>query len=807
MRLLFLASVAAAAASAIDDIPAWRNTSLPFVTRVASLISLMNVSEKVMSLRSSPPALPRLGLPAFSYARECERGDTSGPRGTAYPSGAGLAASWDSPLVFDVARATAVEARANSNAHGGFSSCFGPVLNFVHDARWGRTAEMLGGEDVTLGGALAAAWVRGLQSHRVPAPAAGDEYVAAIAVAKHLNAYSGPEGRGFTFGPFAKRFSFDVQLGAMNASSSPPSPLTSSLVKNMASPSGTRADREFFMPMFRAAVEAGCENAMSSYSAVTGALGQSNVPASASRALLTNIFRGEWAAPGFIISDAGAVAFIGRVDIGGVSFGHGYAANDSDAALAAIRAGLDIELTCCGAPAVFDTLVTSVAAGLLPEATLDLALTRSLRARFQLGVLDAGVPFAAWGDANVSTPADSALAVAAADAGVVLLKNSADLLPVSAAALAGRVVAVIGPSANDSFAQLGGYVNQKPPFIITPLAGLTAALPGARVLFDAACPDTACAQYSPSAIALAASADLVVAVVGTTGYYMPGHNNESAACGCPAGNAIEGECCDRADTELPGAQLPLLQALAALGKPLVVVLVSGGSLDAGWLDAEPAVGAVLHAPFLGQASGAAVARVITGQVNPSGRTTLTWYANLSAALPPLGDYSALYSSTYRYVDERTTAVVYPFGHGLSFGGRERSYSGLAVTPAAPAVCDAFNVTVTLANRGGVAGAEVVQAYGVLRQASVLAPNRQLLAFTKVFLPPRSQVTVTLVVPPSAHSVFLGNDALEVVEPGLIDLWVGTSFDIHRPGTTGLVNVVGTTTPLAQCARRRALGGA
>jgi beta-glucosidase len=781
--LVLAAAASAAATASAADPPAWRNASLPFADRVASLIAAMNLTEKVLSMGASPPAIARIGLPAFSYARECERGDTSGPRGTAYPSGAGLAASWDAELVASVASATAVEARANSNAHGGFSSCFGPVLNFVHDARWGRTAEMLGGEDVTLGGALAAAWVRGLQSHRAPAGAPGEEYVAAVAVAKHLNAYSGPEGYGFTFGPFARRFSFEVALPS------------------------TRADREFFLPMFRAAVEAGCENAMSSYSAVTGAFGQQNVPASASSALLTSVFRGEWGAPGFVISDAGAVAFVGHVLIGGIPFGHGYAADDEGSAVAAVSAGLDIELTCCGAPAVFATLPAAVSSGRLAESDLDASLARSLRARFQLGVLDAGVPFAAWNDANVSTAADIALARAAADAGVVMLKNLGGLLPLDAASLAGRTVAVIGPNANNSFAQLGGYVNTHPPFIVTPFDGLAAALPQARVLLDAACPDTACETYSPTAVALAASADIVIAVLGTTGYYKPGANNESAACGCPQSNAIEGECCDRTDASLPGAQLPLLQALAALGKPLIVVLVSGGSLDVGWLDASPAVGAVLHAPFLGQSSGEAVSRVITGAVNPSARTTLTWYATLATALPPLGDYSALYRSTYRYVNSTATPVVYPFGWGLSFGP-SRTFAGLSVSPAAPDVCESINVSVTVSNPGPSAGYEIVQLYGTLAEASVApVPTRQLLAFAKVLLQPRSDALVTLTVPPGARTVFVGDLAAEVVEPGLIELWLGSSSDPGRSeGVRGSVRISGASTPLPLCRSLRARGG-
>ena len=165
------------------------------------------------------------------------------------------------------------------------------------------TNEMLGGEDVTLGSALGAAFVRGLQAFDAPTHA-GETYRAAVSIAKHLNVYSGPEGHGFTFGPFATRFSFNVVLPS------------------------SRADREFFLPMFKAVAAAGCSGFMCSYSAVTGAFNQTNVPACASRELLTNIIRKEWDWDGMIVSDAGAVAFIGHVDIGGVPFGHGFSSSD-----------------------------------------------------------------------------------------------------------------------------------------------------------------------------------------------------------------------------------------------------------------------------------------------------------------------------------------------------------------------------------------------------------------------------------------------------------------------------------------------
>lgn len=764
----------------LGDVP-WQNASLPFSVRVANLISLLSVDEKASLLSASSAAVPRLNLTSFSYARECERGDSSGPLGTAFPSGAALAATWDVDLVEAVALSTAVEARANANAHGGSTICYGPVVNFVHDATWGRTNEMLGGEDVFLGGVLGAAFVRGLQSLSAPTPA-GERYRAALSIVKHLNVYSGPEGHGYTFGPFATRFSFDVVLPS------------------------TRADREFFLPMFRATAEAGASGFMCSYSSVTGAFNQTNTPACASHALLTGVLRDEWAFDGLVVSDAGAVVFIGNTSIGGVPFGHHYTQGDETSAIAALEAGMDIELTCCGAPAVFPLLPGAVAAGRLAEATLDTALARSLTRRFELGGLDDGVPFASLGAANVSTPAMIALAREVAGSAVVLMTNvgmgggAQPLLPLSPDALAGRTVAVIGPCANDTWAVMGGYVNTHPRFVRTPYEGLVDALPLSSVILDPACADTSCPTFYPSAIALAASSDIVVAFVGTTSYYHKGSNNESTACGCPLGNAIEGECCDRTDTALPGSQLELLQALAATGKPLIVVMISGGSLDAAWARDSPAVSALLHAPFLGMAAGAGIADVLVGARNPSARLTLTWYQNLTATLPPLGDYSALYRSTYRYADAATTAITYPFGHGLSYSSF--SYAPPTFNASAVHVCDTVAITVSVKNTGAVAGFEVIQVYGSIKGASVApVPIRQLMGWRKVWIPAGETAQVTLPIPPTAHVVFVGDVALETVEPGSIDVWVGGGSDPSFPGVAGAAgrfDVVGVATPVSHC---------
>lgn len=240
------AALASLAGLAAAQEPAWRNTSLPIPERVDALISSLNLSEKVSLLSAGSPAIDRIGLPSYNWASECERGDSSGPTGTAFPSGIALGSTFNESLVNAVAFATAVETRANYDTHPGSGlgvSCFGPVTNFIRDPRWGRTNEMLGGEDTTLAATLGVAFTRGIQRGSVPA----SKYRMVNTIAKHLSAYSGPEGYcgGVSFGT-QTRFSFTARMDE-------------------------RTWREFFLPPWRAmAVEANVSGFMSSYQASAG---------------------------------------------------------------------------------------------------------------------------------------------------------------------------------------------------------------------------------------------------------------------------------------------------------------------------------------------------------------------------------------------------------------------------------------------------------------------------------------------------------------------------------------------------------
>lgn len=373
----------------------------------------------------------------------------------------------------------------------------------------------------------------------------------------------------------------------------------------------------------------------------------SNTPACANKYMLTDVVRGEWNWTGYILSDAGATAFVGKTEVGtpgmmwhesNKTFGHGYATSQADAAVRALSAGLDLELTCCGAPAVFPSLNDSIKAGKLPEKVLDDSLRRTLSIRFELGQLDGkdltGVPqnaYASLNQANVSTPKMVDLALTAAKKAVVLLKNEKQTLPLKAAALKGKTVCMFGPNANSSMAQEAGYVPH-PRVIVTPFAGLTAALPGSTVKLVEGCSSTACKTLNNVAVGAAlkpGACDVFVAVMGLTAYANPGSHLDPVsqepgnACGCVVGDGVEGECCDREDVAMPGQQLGLLQeiaaAAAATSKPMVLISINAGMVDYSWAQNSSSVGAILNAPYLGMTAGTALASTILGDSNPAVR--------------------------------------------------------------------------------------------------------------------------------------------------------------------------------------------
>ena len=280
---------------------------------------------------------------------------------------------------------------------------------------------------------------------------------------------------------------------------------------------------------------------------------------------------------------------------------------------------------------------------------------------------------------------------------------------------------------------------------------------------------------------------------------------------CAAGEAYnEKEECDRSDAGLPGAQLGLLQALAALGRPMVLVLQSGGALEVDWAADSPAVPAILHAPFLGVYAGQAIADAMLGVFSPAGRVAATWYTR--AGLQVIGGQQEYRmrpdardgypGRTHLWVPPTPALVRYPFGFGMSYSSGfvytvQGSGSGAPTAPIRP--CDTLNLTITLTNTGGVESDEVVQAYAALPDASFPAPRRTLVDFHRVRVPAGGAVNVSIAVTPRARSVLREGDLTRVTEPGRVQLWIGGCSDEARlPGIAVEVLVTGTAVVVDQC---------
>lgn len=810
MKALHLATAVAAA-----QYP-WQDPTLPTAQRVSNLISMLTLSEKVSLMNSETPAIDRIGLPAYAWSAECQRGDRLSNSSTSFPSGQGQGSSFNKTLVYAIGRMTALEVRANLNIaqnHG--ASCYAPTMNVIRDPRFGRVNEMIGGESPTLNGFLGALYTQGMHSWTVPNPnVPGQTYTMINTIAKHIAVYGGPDGQ---YGDKS-----NTMPGMDDARYNTTVAITE------------REWAEYYLAPWRDVVLLGKTTGfMSSYagmllrnvSAATAArlaeLGAPvgsgiTLPDTANAILLTDKVRNEWGMPGYIISDSGAIACIGTCeqDGDGGLRGHAFARSVNESGLKAFNAGVDLEISCCGIDFAYPTLVSSVANGLLNESAIDTSLARHLQYRFMDATLDGpqNDPWAALDWRNVSSPQAIQLAEEAAEQGVVLLKNSAwagqpALLPITPSSVAGRTIALVGPNVNDTTSVLGSYGNLHPVFIRTPLDGVVRSYPLSNVSFiqDSQCPNvTNCDAFDPATATAAGQADIIVAVMGISAA-INGYT-------CPAGgSANEKEECDRTTVDLPGAQLPFLQALAATGKPVVLVLLNGGMLDVSWAQASPAIPAIVHLPYLGMATGTAFGRVLAGAVNPAGRVTSTWYSPIGmAAIGGPLEYR-MYSDTTDGYPGRThmyhsmpngQGVTYPFGFGLSYS--TFTYANFRVNVSNPGPCDVLAVSVDVSNTSPVDGSEVVQLYIAHPNfpppgGLPAVPNSMLVDFARVFIPAHSTQTVTLTLDRYRNSLYSEPDIVSTVFPGTRAFWAGGCSDPTLcAGTVGTVTVGGTATPVSAC---------
>ena len=509
---------------------------------------------------------------------------------------------------------------------------------------------------------------------------------------------------------------------------------------------GPRDLEENVLPTFKAAIDNGALSVMTSYNTIDG------VPTTCNPDLLTGVLRDRWHFRGFVVSDLES--------IDGIYGSHHVASSKQEAGEMALKAGVDVDL---GANC-FSLLKESVESGRVSMKTVDQAVMRVLLRKFEAGLFDN--PYLPEGSAaDVRSEANLEVAAKAARESATLLKNNG-VLPLKE----GARIALIGPNADNMYNQLGDYTApQDPAHVITMREGLEAA--GARVTYVKGCAirDTRTSQIS-QAVAATRQADVIVAVVGgssardfRTKYIDTGAAvvDETSVSDMEAGEGF-----DRSTLDLLGLQLPLLKALKATGKPLVVVYIEGRPLNKNWAADE--ADALLTLWYPGGEGGKALADVLLGRYNPAGRLAVSVPRSVGQ-LPVY--YNRKVPFSHDYVEESANPL-YPFGYGLSYTTFE--YSDLQAS--------AEKVTVKVTNTGERDGDEVVQVYIRDLVASTARPRKQLCAFSRVHVKAGETVTVEM---PLARSAFeLVNPAMErVVEPGAFEIQVGASSEDIRLSET------------------------
>jgi beta-glucosidase len=686
---LALASIPAACIAAAQSAmppapqPAYLDTTLPAGQRAADLVHRMSLEEKASQLVNQARAIPRLNIPAYDWWSEALHGVARNGFATAFPEPIGLAATFDAPAIHDMAVVIGTEARikhaqavraGHSNIYEGLDF-WSPNINIFRDPRWGRGQETYG-EDPFLTARLGVAFVTGMQ---------GDDprYYRVIATPKHFAVHSGPE---------TTRHSADVAVSKHD-------------------------ELDTYLPAFRAAVtEAQAGSVMCAYNSVNGQ------PACANQFLLQDQLRGKWGFKGYVVSDCDAVV--------NIFDGHHYRPTQAQSSAVSLLSGMDNECADYLAKVTGDhdykPYLDAVKQGFLKESDIDLALTRLFTARMKLGMFDPPemVPYAKIDEKLLDSPAHRALARAIANESMVLLKNDG-ILPLRSSAIK---IAVVGPLADQTDVLLGNY-NGAPSHTVSVLEGLRAEfpqavidyVPGTRFLGKQGSPSVSKDGWSaadlapqPKAIAAAKNADVVIAVVGITSK-LEGEEMKVNVPGFLGG--------DRTSLDLPKPEQALLEAVAATGKPLVVVLTNGSALGVNWAEAH--ANAILEAWYPGEEGGAAVAETLSGRNNPAGRLPVTFYKDVSQ-LPPFEDY-AMKGRTYRYFEG---APLYPFGYGLSY--TTFAYSELTLPAAPVAAGSPLIAEVTVTNTGRRAGDEVAQLY-LTFPAVPGAPLRALRAFQRIHL--------------------------------------------------------------------------
>lgn len=659
----------------------------------------------------------RLKIPAVIHEEACS--GYMANAATVFPQTIGVASTWDPQLAEAMAEIIRKQMRVVGAHHA-----LAPVLDVARDARWGRVEETYG-EDPYLVAKMGGAYIKGLQGDNLK--------TGIVATAKHFVGYGIAEG-GMNWAP---------------------------------AHIPERELREVYLHPFEVAIKAfGLASIMNGYNELDG------VPCASNRYLLTDILRDEWGFDGTVVSDYFAVNMLERH--------HNLTENKQESAKLALTAGIDIELPatdCYG-----QALLEAVESGYVSMDLIDTAVSRLLTQKFALGIFDN--PYVETDSITFDTADERALAREIAQKSIVLLKNDQNLLPLSKSIAS---IAIIGPNADNVRNLFGDYTY--PAHIETLVEsmdsnalgmpvpkGVTADnleefIPAISILqgiketvnsetsitYAKGCDVIGDSREGfESAVQVAKNADVAVMVMGDKA----GLTN----------NCTSGEARDRAVLDLPGVQQELVQAVYETGIPVVLLLLTGRPVTLNWMADE--IPAILEAWFPSEEGGQAVADVLFGDVNPSGKLPITFPRAVGQVPIFYGHRPSGGKSMWKidYV-ETSTQALYPFGYGLSYTTFE--YSNLRIEADNPTAGDIVTIHADVTNTGDRAGDEIVQLYTHTTRASVTRPVKELKGFQRVSLQSGETRTVTFEINVNQFAYY-GVDMRYVVTPGKVEVMVGSS---------------------------------
>ncbi|KAJ8771606.1 hypothetical protein K2173_026783 [Erythroxylum novogranatense] len=721
-------------------------TSLPISQRVQDLVSRLTLDEKVSQLVNSATAIPRLDIPGYQWWSEALHGiafvqnvsygisfNETIRSATSFPQVILTAASFDPTLWYRIAQAIGKEARGLYNAGQATGMTFwAPNINIFRDPRWGRGQETPG-EDPSVTGKYAVSYVRGIQGDSFEGGKLAD-HLQASACCKHFTAYDLDSWNGIS------RFTFDAKVTAQDLA-------------------------DTYQPPFQKCIQEGSASGiMCAYNRVNG------VPNCADYNLLSKTARGQWGFNGYITSDCDAVSIIHDKQ--------GYAKTPEDAVADVLKAGMDVN---CG-DYLKNHTKSAVEKKKLPESELDRALHNLFSVRMRLGLFNGDPAKLLYGSIaadEVCSKEHQALALEAALDGIVMLKNSDRLLPLTKSKFLS--LAVIGPNADLPKTLVGNYAGP-PCKTITPLLGLKNYVKNIR--YHPGCTTVACSSASiDEAVTIAKGADQVVLVMGLD-------------------LTQEREDFDRVNLTLPGEQQKLVKSVARTAKkPVVLVLLCGGPVDVSFAKDDPKIGSILWAGYPGEAGGLALAEIIFGDHNPGGRLPVTWYPQDFTKVPmsdmrmrpePMSGYPG---RTYRFYEGKK---VFEFGYGLSYSNysyklisvtnkklylrssqtetvkNSNSIGYMSVSELGKYICERnkFTVTVNVANDGEVAGKHPVLLFVRPAKLGAGGPLKKLVGFQTLHLKAKEEAVIEYEMNPCEHLSSADESGTMVVEAGTQLLLVG-----------------------------------